>query len=96
VAGAVVVHDCLEFVHERSKAEYVGNGVLIKILDEMRRRAYGAAVNFVVVLWMVEAGHGMVFHSLWPWEKWIHLGCGCELCGASTLNPLAWLLHMPF
>ncbi len=62
----------------------------------MRGRAYGVVVNFVVVLWMVEAGHGMVFHSLWPWEKRVHLGCGRGLCSASTLNHLAQLLHMSF
>jgi hypothetical protein len=86
----------LRFVHGRSEAEYVGNGVIDKFLDEMRRGAYGAVVNFVIVLWMVEAGHGMVFHSLWPQEKWVHLGCGRGLCSASTLNPLAQLLHLSF
>ncbi len=62
----------------------------------MRGWAYGAVVNFVVVMWMVEAGHGMVFHSLGPREKWVHLGCGCGLCSVSTSNPLAGLLHMSF
>ncbi len=51
-------------------------------------------VNFVVVLWIVEAGHGMVFHSLWPWEKWVNLGCGPGLCSVSTSNPFTRSLHM--
>jgi hypothetical protein len=62
----------------------------------MRGRAYGVVVNFTIVLWMVEVGHGMVFHLLWPQERWIHLGCGRGLCHASTPNPLERSLHMSF
>jgi hypothetical protein len=47
---------------------------------------------------MVEARHGTVFHLLCfrPWEKWVKLGGSLGLVSASTLNPLAWLLHMSF
>jgi hypothetical protein len=51
-------------------------------------------VNVAVGLRMVEAGHGMVFHPLWLWEKVIHLGGGRGLCSASTPNSYAWSLHM--
>ncbi len=56
----------------------------------------GAVVNVIVWLHMVEARHGMVFHPLWPWEKWAKLGGGCGLGSASTPNPLARLFHMSF
>ncbi len=76
------------------KQNFVGDGVIVKFLDEMRGQAYGAVVQFVVVLWMVEDGHGIVFHLLWPSKKWVHLGCGHGHCSASTSNPLVQLRHM--
>jgi hypothetical protein len=56
----------------------------------------GAVVNVIVGQRMVEARHGMVFHPLWPWEKWAKLGGGHGLGSASTPNPLAGSFHMSF
>jgi hypothetical protein len=78
-----------------SEAEYVGDGVIIKILNEMGGRAGGVVVNVVVGLQMVEAGHGMDFHPLWPWEKWVHLGGGHGLCNASILSPCMVASYVP-
>jgi hypothetical protein len=35
VASAVIVYDSQEFVYKCAKAEYIGNGVIIEILNEM-------------------------------------------------------------
>jgi hypothetical protein len=74
----------------------LGDGVIVKLRNEMWGRAGGAVVSIIVVLQMDEARHGTVFHPLWPWEKWVKLGGGHELGSANTPNPLAWLLHMFF
>ncbi len=94
VASAGIVYDSQEFVHEYAEAEYVGNGVIIELLNEMWGWAGGAVVSIIVGLQLVEARHGMVFHPLWPWENWVSLGGGHGLGSASIPNPLAWLLHM--
>jgi hypothetical protein len=96
VAGAVVVYNPQEFLRKRTKAEYVDDGVIVKLLNKMCGQADCAVVNIIVELRMVEARHGMVFHPLWPWEKWVNLGGGREHGSASTPNPLALLLHMSF
>ncbi len=88
------MYNSQEFVHERTKAEYVGNGVIVKLLNEMWGQAGGAVVNVIVGLRMVEASHGMFFHPLWPQEKWVNLGGSRGLDSASTPNPRVWLLHI--
>jgi hypothetical protein len=78
------------------QAEYVDNGVIVKLLNEMWGRAGGAVINVNVGLRMVEARHGTVFYPLWSWDKWVNLGGGRGLGSASTPYPLPWLLHMSF
>ena len=70
------------------------NAVILELLNEMWGREGGVVVNIIGGLHMVEARHGMVFHPLWPWERWANLGGGHGLGSASTPNLLAWLLCM--
>jgi hypothetical protein len=82
------------FCPQMRQEEYVSNGVIIKLLNEMWVWMGDAVDNVIAWLGMVEARHGMVFHSLWHQEKWAKLGGSLGLGSASTPNPLVGPFHM--
>ncbi len=85
-AGAVVINDSGGFVSKCTKTEYICNGMVVDIVNEVRE---GSVMGVVFVfIFNVEIGHGRIRYNVGGGEV------GDFWCGAT--QAFVWAFHMAF
>jgi hypothetical protein len=89
LAGVVVINNAGFLVRKRAKAENIGNGMVVDVVDDVEIRfVIREVVLFVVVEGFEEAGH----HGVRDRGR----DTNARPFRSGTLKPFTWLFHVAF